>query len=162
MADRPRSEDQLTRILQLLPLATRADGVRMEDLARRLGVAESEIVRDLGEVIGRSYYRPAGDFDDVAVMIEAGRVEVWTSGQFRRPPRLTQRESMALGLGLRMLAAGASDPRPGRSYRALASLLESRLERCNDGRTGFGIVLAGGGYVQPRPVLIATRLDIDH
>jgi proteasome accessory factor C len=149
MADGPTAEARLTRILQLLPLATRTDGATLGELAARLGVSEREVVRDLEEVIGRSYYRPAGDTDDVTVMIEPDRVEVWTTGQFRRPMRLTPREGLALGLGLRMLAALAGPGGDGKRYRALAAALEQRLV--------VPRVAAGAGESRPnRPALPST------
>ena len=109
MANRPTAEEQLGRILQLLPLATREEGVDLASLGERLGVSESQIVRDLGEVIGRSFYRPAGSPDDVTVMIEPDRVEVWSASEFRRPTRLNRREAIALGLALRMLEAAEGE-----------------------------------------------------
>jgi proteasome accessory factor C len=126
MAERLTAETQLTRVLDLLPRAARAGGVALAELARELGVEERDVLVDLQEVYTRAYYHPAGSGEDVQVLIEANLVEVWTSREFRRPPRLSPREALALGLGLRVLAAEAPETAlPG--MLALAERMEHGL-----------------------------------
>lgn len=126
MAERANAEEQLSRILRLLPRAAREDGVSLARLADELGIDERSILRDLQEVYTRAYYHPAGSGENVQVLIEPDSVAVWTTGEFRRPVRLNAREAMALGMGLRMLAADSPAP-AGAGLVTLAERLERQL-----------------------------------
>lgn len=127
MADRITAEKQLSRILQLIPFAARLDGVSLSELAGLVGGSEKDVVRDLEEVYTRAYYQPAGSTDDVQIAIESDRVSVWTTGEFRRPVRLSPEESIATALALRVLATGspaASEPMAALADRLNASVLD--------------------------------------
>jgi proteasome accessory factor C len=126
MPERTTAGDQLTRILQLIPLAARTPDASLAELAQQAGVGKEQIVRDLTEVFTRAYYHPAGSGEDLQVLIEAERVNVWSKGEFLRPPQLGPAEALALGLGLRMLAAEQPANRAG-EILALARRLESHL-----------------------------------
>src|SRR5687768_16394026 len=107
----PRSattaEAQLQRILYILPVASRPGGARLADLARALDVDTATVLQDIEAVTARSYYHPAGTVDSFTVMIEGDTVEVHAPAEFQRPVRLDRWETLALGLGLRALAAEA-------------------------------------------------------
>jgi proteasome accessory factor C len=126
MRKRPTAEDQLGRILQLLPAAAGEDGASLSELARMLGTDARQIVRDLEEVYTREFYHPAGSGHDPQILIEPDRVHVWTKGEFRRPPSLTPAEALALGLGLRILAAEADEERRS-ELLAFAKRLEAEI-----------------------------------
>ena len=111
MAERDTADAQLQRLLTLLPRAVRAAGVPLAELAQELEVSQEQLLADLQAIYTRAYYHPAGSGDDVQVLIDSKEVQVFTTGEFRRPPRLTPRESLALGLGIRMLAAEATEAR---------------------------------------------------
>ncbi len=111
MAPRPAADERLERILLLIPLAARDEASSLDDLAAELGMTPEQVLADIEEVVAREYYHPAGSPIDIQVLIEADRVAVWTSGEFRRPPRLTPAEGLALALGLRLLAEGADAER---------------------------------------------------
>lgn len=113
MAEPPRARDQLERILVLLPLAARGDGISLEAAAAALDVDVDTVRRDLTSVSDRVFYHPAGGADEIQIYLEGDHVRVWSGGRFDRPPRLTPREALALALGLRALAAArAPDERP--------------------------------------------------
>lgn len=124
MAERETAADQLARILAILPRAARAGGVPLRELAKELGMPERQVLRDLQELVTREYYRPAGDTADIQVLIDGDEVELFTTREFRRPPRLNPREMLALGLGLRVLAS-SSAPGARSAILALAERLES-------------------------------------
>lgn len=105
MTGRDPADRRLERILYLLPAAAREGGAELDELADRLGVTRDRLMRDLEEVLGRAFYHPTGGADDVQIAIERGRVEVRAGEKFRRPPKLSPREALALHLGLRMVAA---------------------------------------------------------
>jgi predicted DNA-binding transcriptional regulator YafY len=120
------SSTRLDRILHMLPLAAREAGVSIQHLAEALGCTAAEIVADLNEITEREFYRPGGSVDPLQILIERDRVRVFTTGEFKRPVRLSPRETLALGLGLRMLAAEAHAEE--REYLLeLASSLEAAL-----------------------------------
>lgn len=123
MPERDTAEARLGRLLQVLPRAARAGGVALSELASELGMTERAVLTDLEEACSRAYYHPAGGGEDVQVLIEADEVRVFTTREFRRPPRLTPRETLALGLGLRVMAAGATEAR-----RPFLMRLADRLE----------------------------------
>jgi proteasome accessory factor C len=118
--------DQLSRILHLLPLATREQGVSLDRLAAEVGLEREQVVEDLHVVATRADYHRAGPGDDTQIVVEADRVYVWTTGEFRRPARFSPAESLALGMGLRVLAAEQGEEQ-GTRVLALAERLESTL-----------------------------------
>jgi proteasome accessory factor C len=91
-------------------MAGRDGGAGYDELAESLGVSRDQIVRDVEEVTAREYYHPAGSASHILIGLEEEKVTVWTSGQFKRPVRLTLREAAALHLGLRLIAAERNDP----------------------------------------------------
>lgn len=126
MAERTTAESRLERLLYILPAASREEGATLDELANALGIAPSEVMRDLEEATARAYYHPAGSVESFQILVEGGRVRVWSPSEFRRPVRLTPREALALGLGLRTLAAEAEEPRRS-AILALAARLETDL-----------------------------------
>jgi len=112
--------------LCLIPLAARQGEVGLRELAEALGVGVDDVVADLEELAARELYHPPGPADQVQVLVEHERVSIFTTGQFRRPPRLSQREALALGLGLRALALELPGPRRPQVLE-LARGLEHRL-----------------------------------
>lgn len=117
---------QLERILYILPAAARGDGVDISELADALDVSVQAVLDDLEAVTTRAYYHPAGAVDSFSIFTDGRRVQVDTRHEFDRPVRLTQRETLALGLGLRMLAADA-DAERRRTILELADRLEMEL-----------------------------------
>ncbi|MGH7470844.1 MAG: WYL domain-containing protein [Longimicrobiales bacterium] len=118
------SSAQLARLLYILPVAARADGVSLVELARALGEDTRTVVHELEQAMTRAFYHPAGSVDAFTITIEQERVRVHAPAEFQRPARLNVREALALGLGLRALAAEADGPR-----RAALLALAQRLER---------------------------------
>ncbi|MBR9990556.1 MAG: WYL domain-containing protein [Gemmatimonadetes bacterium] len=117
---------QLERILYILPAAAREDGVGLEELASALGIDAATVLRDIEHVTAREYYHPAGAVNKFSIMIDRSSVRVHAPQEFRRPVRLNAREALALGLGLRCLAADA-EPERRREILQLAARLEAEL-----------------------------------
>lgn len=120
------ASSRLERILYILPAAARTEGVRLNELAAALETDPATILRDLEHVTAREYYHPAGAVDKFSIMIERDSVRVHAPQEFRRPVRLNAREALALGLGLRTLAADA-EPERRRAILDLAVRLEHDL-----------------------------------
>lgn len=107
------AEAVLQRLLLILPLAHREDGVRLAELAGQLGVEPRRLLRDLEELKSRTYYLPASLGSQIQLSVSSERILVWTTGEFQRPARLTPREALALELALRVTSPSAkSGPAP--------------------------------------------------
>ena len=100
------AEAQLERILYILPAAARGR-VPVDEIARALDVEPATVLRDLEDATARSYYHPAGSVESFSITTDGRTVQVHAPTEFTRPVRLSQGEAMALGLGLRALAADA-------------------------------------------------------
>ncbi len=120
------ADTQLERLLYVLPVAARPDGVRIDELALALGVPPETVLRDLEAAMTRAYYHPAGSVEAFTILIEGDVVRVHAPGDFQRPVRLNAREALALGLGLRALAAQV-EPARRADVLALAQRLEADL-----------------------------------
>jgi predicted DNA-binding transcriptional regulator YafY len=123
---RTTAQQQRERLLYIIPAAARRDGVRVADLAQALDVAPGVVLRDLREATARSFDLPAGAVETFTLFTDGRRVYVNARQDFHRPVRLTQREALALGLGLRALAADA-EPERRAEILALATRLEQDL-----------------------------------
>ncbi|MDX1394765.1 MAG: WYL domain-containing protein [Gemmatimonadota bacterium] len=139
MASRGTASDRLQRILFLLPAAG-GDGAAIGELADSFGVSSDVVLADLNEVAARAYYHSAGPADALNVYIEADRVRVRTTGDFRRPTKLDPREALALSLGVRVLA-GDRDPETRAGLLDLAGRLENDLAsvRVEDFEPAIGV-----------------------
>ncbi len=121
------AEAVLQRLLLALPLAaSRPDGVEIGELAAALGVEPRQLLRDLAEVEERSLYLPAGMGDQIQLELTRDRLGVWTTGEFRRPVRLSPREVLALDLALR-IASRAAGPGEGTELDTLRDTLLAAL-----------------------------------
>jgi proteasome accessory factor C len=118
------ASSRLERLLYVLPAACRDSGVPISELAEQLDVSEQTIVRDLGQVIERSYRLTAGSAGNLQITLTGTHVTVWTPDAFARPVRLSMREALALGIGLRMAALSPSGGEPDRREE-----IRRRLER---------------------------------
>ncbi|HEX7050797.1 MAG TPA: WYL domain-containing protein [Longimicrobiales bacterium] len=126
MPERVTAGDRLSRILYLLPMCARHEGATLAELAAALGISEAEVLDDVEQVTTREFYHPAGSGADLQITIEPDRIRLWSTAEFRRPVRLSPRETLALGLGLRTLAAEA-EPARRTELLALAHRLEAAL-----------------------------------
>jgi proteasome accessory factor C len=153
-ATRTTAGEQLERVLYVISAASGEAGRSLAELAAALGVEPSQIHRDIEEVTARSFYHPGGTVEPFDIWFEGDHVKVFSRGEFKRPLRLSPLEALALGLGLRALAAGAagSDERreellafAERLERGVASTPpEELLKRfaVDDGTPGDGSVRA--------------------
>jgi len=83
-------------------------------------------MRDVETLTARAFYHPPGGEDNLQVLLEEDRLKIWTGGELRRPARLTVREALALGVGLRAAAFKHGGARAGRMLN-LARRLEQEL-----------------------------------
>jgi len=148
-----RSDAVLERLLLILPLAALDGGITLDELSKHLGVPPARLLRDLEEVEGRSYYLHAGKGDQIQLSLSGQRLEVWTTGEFRRPVRLTPREALALELALRLLSRSAPAVEQTRINQVRERVVEAlRSPAAADGRTpavALGESEAGTAAIRP-------------
>lgn len=120
------AEAQLERLLWLIPAASGKEGLPLGELAAAMGSTVEEIMRDVEALTARAFYHPPSGADDLQVLIEEETLHIWTGGELKRPARLTVREALALGIGLRAAALKHGGNRSGRMLR-LARRLEEEL-----------------------------------
>jgi len=128
VAMRTTAEEQLERILYVVAAASAKAGRSLAELAETLGVEPQQITRDIEEATARTFHHPGGTVDPFDIWFEGDRVKVFSRGEFRRPVRLSPLEALALGLGFRVLAAGAAGSEARREeLLAFARRLESAV-----------------------------------
>lgn len=123
---RVTAEERLNRLLHILPAARSEGGVGVRALAEELNTDRETLLRDIEELTTRAYYHPAGSGDDVQIFLEEDRLRVWTTGAFRRPVRLTDRETFCIALALRS-QAGASEIGDAEARERLLRRVERHL-----------------------------------
>lgn len=126
MPERDTAQAQLERILHLLPMAGRPGGAGLAEIARALQVPVDRVLSDISQLTARCFYHPAGSVEEFQILVERERVRLEATSEFLRPVRLTPGEALALGLGLRALAAEAAEERRT-ALLALADRLETDL-----------------------------------
>jgi proteasome accessory factor C len=112
------ARDRLRRVLFLVPYAVKHPGIPLEELARRCGVSDAELLEDLDFLLGVGCppFAP-DDFLDIYVD-EKGCVHVALHQSLTRPPRFTESEAAALAAAARALGGDGAD-------RAVSALRES-------------------------------------
>lgn len=96
------SEDQLKRMLQLVPFLVRNQGLPIEEVAERFGVSRQELEGDLLILICSGL--PQGYPDELLdIQWEEGHVFISQSMELNRPVRFTVDEACALLTGLETL-----------------------------------------------------------
>jgi proteasome accessory factor C len=109
MSPRQGAEDELTRVLALVPWIIAHPGSTKPEIAQRFGVSVQQLEADLWllMMVGVPPYSP-GDYIDVDP--EAETVEIRLADYFTRPLRLSPAEGLALlAAGRALLAVPGSD-----------------------------------------------------
>ncbi len=123
------STEQLLRLLRIIPLASRPEGLRIADAARLCEVTEAVIDADIRVLADRSWYLPPGSTDDFQILLEGDRVHLLAPPAFRRPVRLGLHERLALSLALRCAGMDDAEARAlGRTLEAACALEAARSE----------------------------------
>lgn len=111
---------RLRRLLSIIPMIQRRDGISLGELQRTLGVSKRELQGDLNAIMlcGVPPYLPN---DYISVFIDGDHVTVDYADHFSRPASLTIQEALALRLGIARLQI----PEDGPLYDAYIELLEA-------------------------------------
>ncbi|WP_040284502.1 WYL domain-containing protein [Tessaracoccus massiliensis] len=109
-----RSDEQIARLLRLVPYLSAHPGVEVDVVARVFDVAPQQIIKDLEVLqfcgLPGGYYDDLFDVDIEAVR-EQGRIEFRNADVLARPLRLRPAEAASLMAALRLVVdvAGSSD-----------------------------------------------------
>src|SRR3954447_22656959 len=115
------AEPRLRRLLAVVPWVAAHDGPTIDEVCRRFGCTEEELLADLELLWFCGLYPYTPDML-IEVDIADGRVWIRYAEYFSRPLRLTPAEGLALvGAGRALLGAPGTDPE-GPLARALAKL----------------------------------------
>ncbi|MGH9163974.1 MAG: helix-turn-helix transcriptional regulator [Acidimicrobiales bacterium] len=113
---------RLGRLLAMVPWLLEEGGASVTDIARRFGVAETEVVHDLA-LVGLCGVPPYGGGDLIDVWIDDDDfVHAYPGPFFTRPMQLSPAEGFAVLAAGRALAAVPGADRSGALARALAKL----------------------------------------
>ena len=96
--------ERLRRLLLVVPAARRRPGIKVDDLAKELGLDPAELLADIDLLgcVGRPPFAP-DDLIDISVD-DHGRVSVALDQSFSRPPQLTALEALALAAAAQEVA----------------------------------------------------------
>lgn len=96
--------ERLRRLLLIVPAVRRKPGIKVDELARELGLDPQELLVDIDllGLVGRPPFNP-DDLIDISVD-ERGRVSVTLDQSFSRPPQLTPLEALALAAAAQAVA----------------------------------------------------------
>lgn len=135
MSPRQGAEDELTRVLALVPWIIAHPGSTKSAIAQRFGISVKQLETDLWllMMVGVPPYSP-GDY--IEVDPEAETVEIRLADYFTRPLRLSPAEGLALlAAGRALLAVPGSDP---------SGPLATALDRLADALEGVDLVVDFG------------------
>ncbi|HWE57667.1 MAG TPA: WYL domain-containing protein [Acidimicrobiales bacterium] len=118
---REGADARLGRLLAIVPWIAAHDGPSLEEVARRFGVAEKDLVADLNLLFMCGVYPFTPDVL-IDVDIADGRVWIRMADYFRRPLRLNAQEALALLAAGRTLLAFPDADRDGPLATALEKL----------------------------------------
>jgi proteasome accessory factor C len=147
--------EQLLRLVHLIPLATRPEGLHLDEAAAMHGVTAEQIVADFRRLGDRAWYLPPGRTDDFQILLEGERIRVHAPPAFTRPPRLTPSEQMACAVALR--CAGLGDAERAEVCREIEAALVGALgnDDADEGRGGSR--KPGGAGVSDPPVEVVLQ-----
>ncbi len=95
--------ERLRRVLTLIPLLQRRQGMRVGEIARYLGVTPREVTEEIRDLVMMCGVPPYFPHNYIAFYIEGDRVNLRFAEHFRRPVRMTLPEALSLNLALRTL-----------------------------------------------------------
>lgn len=138
----------------------------MDEAAHRLGVEPCQVLEAVSALEEGLAGVAAGSGAPVQGGLEGGtgRIRFFTTGPFRRPPRLLAPEALALALGLRVLAGQSAGSRRA-ALVAMAERLEGGLatpeaaHRAAVEETRFVFDAADAGEDELRSLLLAAARD---
>jgi proteasome accessory factor C len=119
------ADERLRRLLALVPWVVARDGPSIDEVCRRFGLTEDELISEL-DLVWCCGVHPFTPDSLIEVATEDGRVWIRYADWFDRPLRLTPEEGLALvAAGTALLAVPGADPDGplARGLRKIAAVL---------------------------------------
>ena len=159
---RPSADDRLRRLLAIVPWVAANDGPKIDDVCRRFGVTESELLADVDLLQYCGVYPFTADVL-MEVRIEGDRIWIQYADWFNRPLRLTPEEALGLvASGRAFLAVPGSDPEGplARGLKKLADAMEVDVDEAID--VHLGNVPAGMLDTLRGAIAQRRQVELDH
>jgi len=121
---RTSADERLRRLLAIVPWVAANDGPKIDDVCRRFGVTQTELLADVDLLQYCGVYPFTADVL-MEVRLEGDRIWIQYADWFNRPLRLTPEEALTLvASGRTLLAVSGTDPE-GPLARGLAKLADA-------------------------------------
>jgi proteasome accessory factor C len=159
---RPSADDRLRRLLAIVPWVAANDGPKIDDVCRRFGVTESELLADVDLLQYCGVYPFTADVL-MEVRLEGDRIWIQYADWFNRPLRLTPEEALTLvASGRALLAVPGSDPEGplARGLKKLADAMEVDVDEAVD--VHLGNVPAGMLDTLRNAIERHRQVELDH
>jgi proteasome accessory factor C len=157
---------RLRRLLTMIPLIRRSQGITIDELSRLMKVSRKEINSDLQRLAlcGVPPYLP---HDYITVLYDGDKISIDYADQFEKPAALTLREALALKLALEALPPGGHALKRARDELVLAldrllreqgtelsAELEGRLDAATSDATAEKLDRVRGAVKKRKPIVI--------
>jgi proteasome accessory factor C len=159
---RPSADDRLRRLLAIVPWVAANDGPRIDDVCRRFGVTQSELLADVDLLQYCGVYPFTADVL-MEVRLEGDRIWIQYADWFNRPLRLTPEEALTLvASGRTLLAVPGTDPEGplARGLAKLADAMEVDVDEAID--VHLGNVPAGMLDTLRAAITERRQVELDH
>jgi proteasome accessory factor C len=136
---RPSADDRLRRLLAIVPWVAANDGPKIDDVCRRFGVTQAELLADVDLLQYCGVYPFTADVL-MEVRLEGDRIWIQYADWFSRPLRLTPEEALTLvASGRAFLAVPGADPEGplARGLKKLADAMEVDVDEAIDVHLGY-------------------------
>ncbi|MBI3726215.1 WYL domain-containing protein [bacterium] len=127
---------RLRRLLTMIPLLRRSEGITVDELTKLLKVKRKEVVDDLKRLnfVGVPPYLP---HDYITILYDGDRISIDYADHWKRPAALTLKEALALKLALEALPPGDE------TFEGAKTELRSALDRLAQRQGGLSQELEG-------------------
>ena len=159
---RTSADDRLRRLLAIVPWVAANDGPRIDDVCRRFGVTQSELLADVDLLQYCGVYPFTADVL-MEVRLEGDRIWIQYADWFNRPLRLTPEEALTLvASGRTLLAVPGTDPEGplARGLAKLADAMEVDVDEAID--VHLGNVPAGMLDTLRSAIAQHRQVELDH
>ena len=159
---RVSADERLRRLLALVPWVVAHDGPTIDEVCRRFGLTENELIGEL-DLVWCCGVHPFTPDSLIEVATEDGRVWIRYADWFDRPLRLTPEEGLALvaaGAALQAVPGADSDGPLARGLRKLAAVLGIDPDGVIE--VNLGVVAAGVLATLREAVAGHRQVEIDY
>jgi len=160
---KPLVHERLRRLLYLVPYVAKHPGIKVDELARGLGLSKEALLEDLDllTLVGRPPFQP-DDFIDIYV--DDDRVYVDLDQRLSAPPRMTAAEAAALAAAAALLRPAAGDALDSALKKLERVIPADARERYREMGLKIDLALDAPGGLAPltRAILEHREVEFDY